>query len=77
MRHLLQAKWNEMGRTFTSGDFTDEEAVTAVIRVTGGNFRLLNRLLAQVERILQINEMQTITREVVETAQEGLVIGNI
>ena len=60
-----------MGCALTEGDFTDEEALTAVIRVTGGNFRLLHRLLAQIERILQINELKTITCEVVEAAQEG------
>jgi hypothetical protein len=29
----------------------------------------------QVERILQINELKTVTKEVVETARKNLVIG--
>jgi hypothetical protein len=32
-------------------------------------------LWTQIERILQINEMQVVTAEVVETARESLVIG--
>lgn len=46
-----------------------------MIRATGGNFRLLHRLLSQVGRILEINGMGTVTREVVEAAREVLVIG--
>jgi DNA-binding SARP family transcriptional activator len=37
--------------------------------------RLVNRPFAQVRRVLEITNLTTITREVIETAREGLVIG--
>lgn len=52
-----------------------EEAVTAVIRITGGNFRLLDRLLSQTGRIARINGLSAITAEAVHAARESLVIG--
>jgi DNA transposition AAA+ family ATPase len=72
---ILEHKWAELGLTLHPAEFADAEAVAAMIRITGGNFRLLQRLFAQIERILQINELHTITKEVVETAREGLIIG--
>jgi len=55
-------------------DFTDKEALSAVIRITQGNFPLLMRLLLQIKRILEINKLQIVTKEVVEAARENLVI---
>jgi hypothetical protein len=46
-----------------------------IARIFGGNFRLLQRLFSQIERILRINQLQTITQEVVEAAREQLVVG--
>jgi hypothetical protein len=42
---------------------------------SNGNFRLVQRLFAQIERILEINHLRTITAEVVQAAREPLVIG--
>jgi hypothetical protein len=38
-------------------------------------FRVIHRLLMQIERILGINDLRTVTKEVVETARESLVFG--
>ena len=48
---------------------------TAITRITTGNFRLTCRLVAQIQRVLDINHLSVVTREVVEAAHESLVIG--
>jgi len=53
-----------------------QETFATKIRVPGGNFRLLARLLTQIERILKINDFNYVTRFVVETPRETLVIGS-
>jgi hypothetical protein len=56
-------------------EWAGEEALAAMIRMTGGNFRLLRRLITQIARLVEINTLQTVTCQVVEAARESLVIG--
>ena len=75
MQFILAHKWKQLGLKLTPDDFTDAEAVAAITRVTAGNFRLIQRLFEQIDRILQINNLRTVTKEVVEAARETLVVG--
>ena len=75
VRDLLQRKWVPSGVALPEEGIADEEARAAIIRVTGGNFRLLHRLLTQIARLVEINALHTVTSQVVEAARESLVIG--
>ena len=68
---------NECKVTVNASDIMDQEAVAAMTRITNGNFRLINRLLRQSIRVMQVNKLPFISKEVVEAARECLVIGNI
>lgn len=73
--HSLLAGWRPPGVALPEDLLADAEGVATIIRVTGGNFRLLERLLTQVARILALSGLETVTREVVEAAREVLAIG--
>jgi DNA transposition AAA+ family ATPase len=76
VRQLLEQHWAPVGVKLPQTPL-DPETVAVIIRVTGGNFRLLNRLLTQIQRILEINTIEEITKAVVEAARESLVIGQV
>jgi len=75
IRQLLEQHWTPPGVNLAQQPWA-EEAVAAIIRITNGNFRLLNRLLTQMERILEINALREVSKAVVEAARESLVIGS-
>jgi Cdc6-like AAA superfamily ATPase len=74
MQELLEQRWTPVGVTLPDEPFTPE-VIARLIRMTGGNFRLLTRLLTQIERVLEVNELHSVSTGVVEAARDGLVIG--
>jgi DNA transposition AAA+ family ATPase len=72
---VLARRWPELGLQEGSDDFTTHEARAAILRITNGNFRLTSRLVAQIRRIMEINQISTLTSGVVDAARESLVIG--
>jgi DNA transposition AAA+ family ATPase len=58
-------------------DFATTEALAAITRITSGNFRLTVRLVGQIERVLNINHLAVVTKEVVDAARKNLVIGTM
>jgi DNA transposition AAA+ family ATPase len=75
-RVYLSEQWKHWGIPHNPASATEAEAIAATIRITQGNFRLLNRLLAQIERICEINKLRVVSKEVVEIARQQLVIGS-
>ena len=77
MRDLLCQQWAPPGVILPEEGFNDEDVLATIIRITGGNFRLLHRLMTQVARLVEINALSRIMRAVVEAARESLVIGAV
>lgn len=73
-RFFLDQRWSHRVKAH-SDDFTDQEAVAAILRIARGNIRLIERLMMQVEHVLVANQLTVVTKEVVETARENLIIG--
>lgn len=71
---VLAKHWPELDLN-DPNDFTVNESLATIIRITSGNFRLTARLVAQIKRVLEINRLTVVTKEVVEAARESLVIG--
>jgi DNA transposition AAA+ family ATPase len=70
---LGMVRWASVGIHLPDSS-PNSEVIAAVIRLNCGNFRLFVLLLTQMERVLAINGLQTLSVDVVETARENLVI---
>ena len=77
MLFILEHHWSKLGLELDRNNFSDTEAIAAVARITNGNFRLIHRLFSQIKRIMKVNELTSISKEVVQAARDCLVIGNI
>ena len=74
MQDLLEKRWTLAGVTLPDEQLVPE-VIASLIRMTGGNFKLLTRLLTQIERVLNVNNFHLVSTGVVEAARDSLVIG--
>jgi DNA transposition AAA+ family ATPase len=77
VRDVFRHQWLPAGIVLPDEGLHEEAVMTTIIRITGGNFRLLHRLLTQIARLVEINALSRVTKEVVEAARESLVIGAV
>ena len=75
LQGVIEHQWVQLGLDAELQETTDLAVVNAIARATGGNFRMVQRLFAQIKRVLEINQLPTVTTEVVAVARERLVIG--
>jgi hypothetical protein len=76
MHELLERRWVPVGVTFPDEPLLPE-VIARLIRMTGSNFRLLTSLLTQIERVLEVNQLHSVSAEVVAAAGDRLVIGQV
>lgn len=74
MRLVAERHAETFGIVFDPDSLEGVEALAAVIRLTRGNLRLVERLLAQMRRIIDLNAAAVVSLEVVEAARDRLVI---
>jgi DNA transposition AAA+ family ATPase len=74
---LIRDEWRPQSIPLERDHWTDEEGLAGIFRVAAGNFRLLDRLLSQIDRIVKLNNLDLVTRQVVDKAREAMVIGGV
>lgn len=75
LKHVLEYRWDELSLPLSYEDFEDYESINTIIKITNGNFRVVQRLFSRIIIIMEINELYKINVEVIETARDGLLIG--
>ena len=70
----FRSSWRTTGTSsgllLDPGDANDLETVSAIIRITGGNFRLIERLMDQVARVMEIKQLDTLDPDVIHAARQ-------
>jgi len=56
---------------------TTKESFTEIEKLTKGNFRKMQRLFAQIDRIMKLNSIDNLDKDVIDAAKESLIIDTI
>jgi DNA transposition AAA+ family ATPase len=73
-QNVVERQWVQLKLDAAMDQGMDAAVLNSIARVTGGNFRLIQRLFAQIDRVLTINSLATVTTDVVDAARESLVV---
>ena len=73
-QNVVEHQWVQLRLDSAMDHAMDAAVLNTIARVTGGNFRLIQRLFAQIDRVLTINSLATVTTDVVDAARESLVV---
>lgn len=71
MQQFIAQKWLDLNLPLKA----DDGVSAAIMRIANGNFRVLHRIFAELERLQKVNCLPMITPEVVETARRDLLLG--
>jgi DNA transposition AAA+ family ATPase len=71
MKLFISQKWLELKLPLTA----DDGVSGAIMRISNGNFRVLQRIFAEIERLQKLNCLPMITPDLVEVARKGLLLG--
>jgi hypothetical protein len=74
LQNVVERQWVQLQLDSAMDQGMDAAVLNAIARVTEGNFRLIQRLFAQIDRVLAINGLATVTTDVVDAARESLVV---
>jgi DNA polymerase III delta subunit len=71
VRLFIAQKWQQLGLPLSA----DDAVSSTIVRMVNGNFRSLQRIFTEIERLQKLNCLPIITPEVVETARQSLLLG--
>lgn len=74
LKFILENHLSKLNYNCKDDDYNDQEVISTILRITNGNFRLVDRVIKQSMRIMKVNYMTTITKEIVEAARSCLLI---
>ena len=69
LKFILENHLEKLNYTFKDDDYNDQEVISTILRITNGNFRLVDRVIKQAIRIMKVNCMTTITKEILDSAR--------
>ena len=75
LRRILLERFPDLAGTAPIQGLSSPDVLAAILQITSGNLRLVVRLLTQMARVLELNALEIVTVDVVDTARDVLVIG--